>query len=126
MEVELQFLYRGEEPLVVPMRLGDLELRRSRPNSILDTYYDTESLDLRRSGCSLRVRQAENVVRPLLTLKGPSKKRTGGKRRFEAEIEIDQLPSEIGDMRALLREVGLLARALRLADVSELRPLVPV
>jgi len=126
MEVELQFLYRGEEPLVVPIRLGDLELRRSRPNSILDTYYDTESLGLRRAGCSLRVRQAENVIRPLLTLKGPSRKRTGGKRRYEAEIEIERLPPQITDMNALLRDVDLLKEVQSLADLAELPVLVPV
>src|SRR3954452_10899671 len=108
MEVELQFVYRGGPPLVVPTRLGDLELRRSRAISILDTYYDTTSLELRRAGCSLRVRQAENVVSPLLTLKGPSKRRSGGKRRYEAEVEIDRLPPAISDMRSLLEDVGLL------------------
>src|SRR3954451_15220917 len=111
MEVELQFVYRGEGPLVVPTLLGDLELRRSRAISILDTYYDTAALDLRRSGWSLRVRQAENVVSPRLTLKGPARKRTGGKRRYEAEIVTERLPAEIIDMEALLREVALLKQA---------------
>src|SRR4051794_35071868 len=115
MEVELQFLYRGEPPLVVPTRLADLELHRSRTISILDTYFDTASLDLRRGGCSLRVRQAENVASPLLTLKGPSRKRTGAKRRYEAEVEIEELPPQIADMNALLVELDLLekARAVR-------------
>jgi uncharacterized protein YjbK len=126
MEVELQFVYRGEPPLVVPTRLGDLELRRSRTISILDTYYDTASLELRRSGCSLRVRQAENVVRPLLTLKGPSRKRTGAKRRYEAEVEIDELPAQIADMSSLLRELDLLEKLHAFVAVAETARLVPV
>ena len=126
MEVELQFVYRGDSPLVVPTRLGDLGLGRSRTISILDTYYDTHALDLRRSGCSLRVRQAENHVRPVLTLKGPSKKRSGGKRRFEAEVEIEQLPAQIADMAALLHDVGLLERARAFADLPPRPLLVPV
>ncbi|MFL5928821.1 MAG: CYTH domain-containing protein [Gaiellaceae bacterium] len=126
MEVELQFLYRGEPPLVVPTRLADLELHRSRTISILDTYFDTASLDLRRNGCSLRVRQAENVVSPLLTLKGPSRKRTGAKRRYEAEVEIEALPPQIVDMNALLVELDLLEKANALAGLAETARLVPV
>jgi inorganic triphosphatase YgiF len=126
MEVELQFVYRGGPPLVVPTRLGDLELRRSRTISILDTYYDTASLELRRSGCSLRVRQAENVARPLLTLKGPSRRRTGAKRRYEAEVEIDELPAQIADMSSLLREVELLDRLHAFVELTETARLVPV
>jgi len=125
-EIELQFVYRGASPLVVPTRLGELALGRSRTISILDTYYDTDALDLRRSGCSLRVRQAENRVRPVLTLKGPSKKRTGAKRRFEAEIEIEQLPAQIADMAALLRDVDLLDRARAFANLPRRPQLVPV
>jgi inorganic triphosphatase YgiF len=126
MEVELQFVYRGDGPLVVPVRLGDLELRRSRTISILDTYYDTSLLELRRSGCSLRVRQSESVASPLLTLKGPSRKRTGAKRRYEAELEIEQLPPEIADMRGLLHELGLLEKVQALAELGETPRLVPV
>jgi inorganic triphosphatase YgiF len=125
-EVELQYLYRGEAPLFVPTRLVDLELRRSGEISILDTYYDTVSLALRRSGCAVRVRQADNVVRPLLTLKGPSRKRTGAKRRYEAETEIEQLPDEISDMSALLTELGLLGELQRLAGRAAATGLVPI
>src|SRR4051794_34704574 len=124
-EVELQFEFRGKGRLVVPISLCDLELRRSRAMSILDTYYDTTSLDLRRCGCSLRVRQAENVVRPLLTLKGPSRRRGGAKRRYEAEVQIDQLPADISDMSSLLRDSGLLGELERLAG-SATPELVPI
>src|SRR5436190_5971204 len=41
MESEVQFLYTGQGPPVVPTRLADLELTRSRPITLLDTYYDT-------------------------------------------------------------------------------------
>ena len=126
MEVELQFEFRGQGPLVVPVSLGDLELRRSRAISILDTYYDTASLELRRGGCSLRVRQAENVVKPRLTLKGPSKRRSGKKRRYETEVEIEQLPPGIGDMNSLLRRVGLLRELECLAGVASAMDLVPI
>jgi inorganic triphosphatase YgiF len=125
-EVELQYEFRGEGPLVVPVALGDLELRRARAISILDTYYDTASLELRRAGCSLRIRQAENVVSPRLTLKGPSKRRSGAKRRYEAEVEIEQLPPAIRDMSALLRDVGLLRELERLAGPAATAQLVPI
>ncbi len=126
MEVELQFEFSAEGPLVVPVVLGDLELRRSRAISILDTYFDTETLELRRAGCSLRVRQADNVVKPLLTLKGPSKRQSGAKRRYEAEVEIEHLPPAIGDMRSLLDDVGLLRDLKRLAGFAKTPELVPV
>jgi uncharacterized protein YjbK len=126
MEVELQFLFRGEGPLMVPVLLGDLELRRSRVANILDTYYDSPLLELRRSGCSVRVRQAENVVAPLLTLKGPSKLRSGAKRRYEVEVEIDRLPSQIPDMATMLRSLGLLRKLERLGKLAPPVELVPI
>lgn len=126
MEVELQFVYRGDGPLVVPVRLCDLELHRSRAIAILDTYYDTRSLELRRSGCSLRIRQAENLVQPSLTLKGPSRKRTGGKRRVEVETAIEQLPPQVDDMASLLGGLGLLGELQRLSGVADGVELVPI
>src|SRR3954449_2679103 len=101
---------------MVPTRLADLELRRSAHFSLLDTYYDTEALDLRRDGCSLRIRQSDGEVLPRLTLKGPSRKRSGAKVRYEAEMEIAKLPGEIEDIRDLLRALDLL---------HELEQLVP-
>jgi uncharacterized protein YjbK len=118
-EVELQFLFCGDGPLVVPTRLADLELQRSTSMNIVDTYFDSETLELRRSGCSLRVRQADNEIRPFLTLKGPARKRTGAKRRYEAEVEIDELPEQIEDMGALLRELGLAEDLRRVAELEE-------
>jgi uncharacterized protein YjbK len=118
MEVELQFIFRGDTPLVVPTRLADLELQRSTSISIVDTYFDSETLALRRSGCSLRVRQADNELRPFLTLKGPARRRTGAKRRYEAEVEIDELPEQIDDMGALLRDLGLADDLRRVAELD--------
>ena len=126
METELQFVYRGEKPPMVPTRLADLDLTWSKSIALVDTYYDTDALDLRRGGCSLRIRQADDAVRPCLTLKGPSRKRRAAKRRYEAEIEIDQLPGDISDIRTLLADLGLLGDLERLAgkDASvELQPI---
>jgi len=125
-EVELQFLYLGDGPPLVPTRLADLELTRSRPIMVIDTYYDTVLLELRRNGCSLRIRQADDAIRPCLTLKGPSRKRSGAKRRYEGEVEIGRLPAEVEDMRALLQELGLFGELRRLAGIEpggELRPI---
>lgn len=118
MESEVQFLYTGQGPPVVPTRLADLELTRSRPITLLDTYYDTEALELRRSRCSLRVRQATDSVCPLVTLKGPSRRSSGAKHRYENEVELTRLPTDIDDMARLLGELGLLEEVQRLAGVS--------
>jgi inorganic triphosphatase YgiF len=56
MEIELQFAYLDPRPLLVPTSLADLELGPSRAGVLLDTYFDTKSLELQRAGCSLRVR----------------------------------------------------------------------
>jgi hypothetical protein len=57
-EVELQYVYRGNFPPVVPIVLAGLELRRSTPLALVDTYFDTETLDLRRSRCGSGSRTA--------------------------------------------------------------------
>ena len=126
MEVELQFVYHGGRPLVVPTSLADLELRRSAARTLLDTYFDTEALALRRAGCSLRVRQADDRLRPRLTFKGPSRKRAGAKRRHESEIEIGSLPAANDEIVAVLRDNGLQTTIRKFAAFefdSELRPI---
>ena len=115
MEVELQYVYGGNAPPMVPTRLADLELAGSTHFSLLDTYYDTVALDLRRRGCSLRVRQSDGSVLPRLTLKGPSRQRSAAKARYEFEMEIAKLPGEIDDIRDLLRALDLLGELQRLA-----------
>lgn|SRR5436190_2859900 len=119
MEVELQFVYRGGGPLVVPTTLADLELSRSRAGVLLDTYFDTPALDLRRAGCSLRVRQSEHMVRALLTFKGPSRRHGGAKRRHETELAIDSLPADADEMGCLLHEVRLDLVVRRLAGLGK-------
>jgi CYTH domain len=126
MEVELQLVYLGDGPPVVPTRLADLELGRSRPIALVDTYYDTDLLALRRSGCSLRIRQRDDVVRPRLTLKGPSRKRSGAKSRYEVEVKIELLPADISDISELLDGLGLLGDLQRLACLSRSGELKPI
>jgi len=125
-EVEVQFVYQGDAAPLVPTRLADLELGQSTQFSLLDTYYDTEALDLRRSACSLRIRQSDGDVLPRLTLKGPSRRRSGAKVRYEAEREIAKLPGEIDDIRDLLRALDLLDELEQLVPAAgghELRPI---
>jgi uncharacterized protein YjbK len=125
-EVELQYLYTGSAAPLVPTRLADLELGRSRHFTLLDTYYDTEQLELRRNGCSLRVRQSDDAVLPSLTLKGPSRRRSGAKARYEIEVEIAKLPAEIEDIRELLGALDLLEELERLAESAKGLELHPI
>lgn len=118
MEVELQFVYKGDGPLIVPLRLADLELERSSAGFLLDTYYDTGALDLRRAGCSLRVRQSELAAQPRLTLKGPSRKRSRVKRRHEVEVDVESVPADADEMRAVLRDLQLEKTIERLAGID--------
>jgi inorganic triphosphatase YgiF len=126
MEVELQFLYRGRGPLLVPIRLADLELRRSNATVLLDTYFDTESLELRRAGCSLRIRQSEAEDRPRLTFKGPSRKRNDVKRRHETEVEIGLSPANDSELRTLLRDLDLDRAVRRFAGLDDEAALHPI
>src|SRR4051794_11037559 len=93
MEVELQYVYRGNKPPLVPTELAHLALAGSESFVVTDTYYDTESLVIRRAGCSLRIRSADNRASSCLTWKGPSKRRRGGgKQREEIELPISAIP----------------------------------
>lgn len=109
MEVELQYVYTGKGPLSVPVHLAHLTLAGSECFAIVDTYFDTEDLCLRRSGCSLRTRVADNHPSPWLTWKGPSRRsaRHNGKRRPETELPLDTLPETGAAMTLLLRRHGL-------------------
>ena len=64
-EIELQYLYLGSAPPLVPTELAGFTLAESQSFAILDTYFDTDALELRRAGCSLRVRQAHNLPAPV-------------------------------------------------------------
>ena len=48
MEIELQYLYTGSEPLVIPVELAGFALANSASFDIRDSFFDTDSLALRR------------------------------------------------------------------------------
>ncbi len=103
MEIELQYLYRSDDPLLVPAELAGFALATSSSFEILDGYFDTPELALRRAGCSLRIRRQTTLGRPLLTWKGPAARRPdGAKEREEVEIPLDDVP---GDGRAVLAQL---------------------
>src|SRR4051794_1632685 len=108
-EVELQYLYRGDSPLVVPVELASMTLASSERFDVVDSYFDTEQLDLRRAGCSLRVRQTGNEPLPHLTFKGSSERGShNGKTRREIETPVASIPQDTGELTDLLRAVELL------------------
>jgi CYTH domain len=103
-EIELQYLFDGDDAPVVPVELADLVLAGSENRELIDAYYDTARLDLRRAGCTLRIRQVEDAAQPVLTWKGPSNRRSSGvKRREEFEVPIRR-PVESGE--ELVRILG--------------------
>jgi CYTH domain len=107
-EIELQYVYRGEEPLLVPTRLAGFPLAGSRATDLLDTYFDTRELDLRRAGCSLRLRRALDAPQPLLVFKGPAQRRPdGAKEREEIEVPTDRVPGGGAELEAVLEEEGV-------------------
>ncbi|MGE5274505.1 MAG: CYTH domain-containing protein [Verrucomicrobiota bacterium] len=107
MEVELQYVYRGDAPPVVPTRLADLVLADSESFRLTDTYFDTDELDLRQAGCSLRVRVSDDDGRAKLTWKGRSRRHKSGKRRPEIEVPIASVPAEPEILAALLDRHGI-------------------
>lgn len=124
-EIELQYVYRGDAQPVVPTRLAELPLARSDSFTLVDTYLDTEQLDLRRVGCSLRIRVSDGDARARLTWKGPSRRwRKRGKKRTEVEVPIDGVPDGGEAVATLLERHGIdrLARkACGLGDPRDLR-----
>lgn len=119
MEVELQYLYTGEDPAVVPIELADLTLAGSQNVAITDTYFDTEALDLRGAGCSLRIRMTDTQQGAELTWKGPSR-RVGrsGKQRKEVNVLLDSVVEESGELERLLTEHGLLEVVHEAASIA--------
>ena len=119
-ELELQYLYEGKEDPVVPTRLGDMVLAGSRNLHVVDTYYDTAGLDLRRSGCKLRVRQVDGGAQPLLTWKGASRRRKhGAKQRQEVEVPLRALPADGEELGRLLRRYRLWALVRKAAGTDD-------
>lgn len=103
-ELELQYLYRGRDEPVVPTRLGDLVLADSQNLSVVDTYYDTAALDLRRAGCKLRVRQVDACSGAVLTWKGSSRRgKHRVKERQEVEVPVPAPPNDGEELARLLR-----------------------
>ena len=108
MEIELQYLYTGDEPLMVPAELANFSLAGSALFDIRDTFFDTGDLDLRRAGCSLRIRRQSNLPTPFLTWKGPSTRRADRAReREEIEFPVDHIPADGGEMLEALDAAGL-------------------
>jgi inorganic triphosphatase YgiF len=123
-EIELQYLYRSSDPMMVPAELAGFALAESLSFEIIDSFWDTHDLDLRRSGCSLRVRRQSNLPHPILTWKGPSERREDGARqREEVEVPIDHVPEDPDEIVGTLRRYHLwelLAPPAGLDDAAEL------
>ena len=108
MEIELQYLYRSPDTMMVPAELAGFALAESLTFEIVDSFWDTHELALRQAGCSLRVRRQSNLPHPILTWKGPSERREDGARqREEVEVPIDHVPSDGTDLLAALRRYSL-------------------
>jgi inorganic triphosphatase YgiF len=108
MEIELQYLYRSSDAMMVPTELAGFALAESLSFEIVDAFFDTQDLDLRRSGCSLRVRRQSNLPHPLLAWKGPTQRREDGARqREEVEVPIDHVPAGGEEILAVLRRYSL-------------------
>jgi len=107
-EIELQYLYRSPDTMMVPAELAGFALAESLTFEIVDSFWDTHELALRQAGCSLRVRRQSNLPHPILTWKGPSERREDGARqREEVEVPIDHVPSDGTDLLAALRRYSL-------------------
>jgi len=108
MEIELQYLYTGDEPLVVPAELASFALASSAIFDIRDTFFDTPSLALRMAGCSLRIRRQSNTPTPFFTWKGPSVRREDHAReREEIEFPVDHIPADGAEMAEMLHAAKL-------------------
>ena len=111
MEIELQYLYTGTEPLMVPAELATFSLATSAVFDIRDTFFDTPDLDLRRAGCSLRIRRQSNLPAPFLTWKGSSVRRPDRAReREEIEFVVDHIPAVGSEMLQMVEAADLLDR----------------
>jgi len=122
MEIELQYLYTGDEPLVVPAELASFSLATSEIFDIRDTFFDTPSLDLRMAGCSLRIRRQSNAPTPFFTWKGPSVRRSDHAReREEIEFPVDRIPADGAEMAEMLHAAKLLKKVKgALGDLPDL------
>ena len=126
-EIELQYLYASSDPIMVPAELSGFALAESLTYEIIDRFFDTDSLEIRRAGCSLRVRRQSNLPHPLLTWKGPSERRDDGARqREEVEVPIDHVPADGADIVDVLRRYSLwdvVRDAAGIGDDPDLEPI---
>src|SRR3954447_22389429 len=126
-EIELQYLYKSADAMMVPAELAGFALAESLSFEIVDSFWDTHDLELRRGGCSLRIRRQSNLPHPLLTWKGPSEWREDGARqREEVEVPIDHVPADAAEVVHLLRRYSLwdvVRDAAGGADDAELEPI---
>jgi inorganic triphosphatase YgiF len=107
-EIELQYLYRSADKMMVPAELAGFALAGSLQFEIVDAFWDTHEFALRRAGCSLRVRRQSNLPHPVLTWKGPSERRDDGARqREEVEVPIDRVPTGGADLVEILQRYSL-------------------
>jgi inorganic triphosphatase YgiF len=128
MEVELQYIYAATTPPTVPIELAHLTLAGSETVGIVDTYFDTEELTLRRAGCSLRTRIADNYPSPRLTWKGPSKRsrRHNGKKRAETEFPLDSIPETGTELLLVLQRHRLWEQICDSAEIDAEPALHPI
>lgn len=107
-EIELQYLYRDPEGLLVPAELAGFALAESLAFEITDSFFDTHEFDLRTAGSSLRVRRQSNLPHPIIAWKGPSERREDGARsREEVEVPVDHVPIDGDELVDLLRRFQL-------------------
>jgi inorganic triphosphatase YgiF len=123
-EIELQYLYRSTDAMMVPAELAGFALAESLSFEIVDSFWDTHELQLRRAGCSLRIRRQSNLPHPVLTWKGPSEWREDGARqREEVEVPIDHVPNGAAEIIEALKRYHLwelIAPPVGLGDEAEL------
>lgn len=127
MEIELQYLYRSDDALLVPAELAGFVLAESQSFEIMDSFFDAHDLSLRLAGSSVRVRQQSNLPRPILTWKGPSERREDGARqREEVEVPIDHMPTTGEALVAALRHYALWDTILETSGLAGELALEPI
>ena len=70
-EIELQYLYRSTEPIVVPTELAGFALAESLTFEIIDRFFDTSDLELRRVGLLAARAPPVEPPAPAADLEGP-------------------------------------------------------
>ena len=127
MEIELQYVVADGIQPTVPVELAGLTLARCESVAVTDTYFDTEDLELRKAGCSLRVRVTDRDPTPQLTWKGRAHRRRGnGRVRSEIELPLESFPDTPDELARLLARHGiddLVTEAVGAALIGELRPI---